>query len=143
MFVRLTRAARARAGWFAALLYLSCVLVPGVALAFGDATSCLAPEIRTAAAHMHESSSHQHHAAHESHHADTGNATHERAKHQHDGKASSGPCCATLCLSAIVADLPAITKPAQPTSACVSENFQRLPGEAPPLPYRPPSPDPA
>ena len=139
MSVRLTRAARVKAGWFAALLYLFCVLAPGAALALGDAASCLAPEIQaTAAAHMHEASPHQHHEAHESHHADSGNATHEPAQHQHDGKASHGPCCAMLCLSAIAAELPAITKPAQPTSACVAENFRRLPGEAPPLLYRPP-----
>ena len=37
MFVRLTRPVRAKAGWFIALLYLFCVLAPGVALALGDA----------------------------------------------------------------------------------------------------------
>ena len=40
MFVRLTRPVRAKAGWFIALLYLFCVLAPGVALALGDAASC-------------------------------------------------------------------------------------------------------
>ena len=41
MFVRLTRPVRAKAGWFVALLYLFCVIAPGVALALGDAASCL------------------------------------------------------------------------------------------------------
>ena len=135
MSVRLTRPLRAKAGWFAALLYLFCVLAPGVALALGDVASCLTTEMpTTAAAHVH-GEGHQHH-------ADSGGVTHEHARHQHhgrhDGKGSPGPCCAMLCLSAIAADLPAIAKPAQPISVCVSENFQRLPGKAPPLLYRPP-----
>ena len=148
MFVRLTRRKRVKAGWFAALLYLFCVLTPGVALALGDAASCLAHQSGTAAAmHVHEgaqpehAASHQHQMQadrHEMHRADTGGATQESAEHQHDGKGSPGPCCAMLCVSAIAADLPAIAKPSPPVSLCVSESFQRLPGEAPPLLYRPP-----
>ena len=156
MFVRLTRPARAKAGWFAALLYLFCVLAPGVALALGDAASCLVHQFGTAtAAHVHEgvqaehAASHQHHAMqadqHAMDHADAGHAMpgHGHAmpghtKHQHDGKGSPGPCCAMLCVSAIAADLPAVAKPVPPISLCVSETFQRLPGEAPPLLYRPP-----
>jgi hypothetical protein len=139
MFVRLTRPVRAKAGWFVALLYLFCVLAPGVALAVGDAASCLAHQSgMAAAAHVHAAAaSHDHGEIHQ-HRADTGDAPHEHTKHQHDGKTSPGPCCAMLCLSAIAADLPAIAKPVQPISLCVSENFQRLPGKAPPLLYRPP-----
>ena len=69
MFVRLTRPVRAKAGWFVALLYLFCVLAPGVALALGDAASCLVHQFgMAAAAHVHEAAqpqpaaSHQHHA---------------------------------------------------------------------------------
>ncbi|WP_247783608.1 hypothetical protein [Bradyrhizobium sp. 170] len=149
MFVRLTRPVRAKAGWFVALIYLFCVLAPGVALAVGDAASCLAHQSgMAAAAHVHDGvqpqhpASHQHHAMqadeHEMHRADTGNATQEHTKHQHDGKGSPGPCCAMLCLSAIAADLPAIAKPSPPISRCVFGNFQHLPGKAPPLLYRPP-----
>jgi hypothetical protein len=151
MFVGLTRRKRVKAGWFAALLYLFCVLAPGVALAVGDAASCLVTKIGTIAAHVHGDSSHQHHAAqgseHSSHHADAGaiphepakhdHAKHDHAKHGHD-QASPGPCCAILCVSAIAVDQPAVAKPSQPISVCISENFQRLPGEAPPLLYRPP-----
>lgn len=145
MFVRLTRPVRAKAGWFVALLYLFCVLAPGVALALGDAASCLMTELpTTAAAHAHDgaqpmhaaSAAHQHGEGHR--HADTGGATHDHARHQHDGKGSPGPCCAMLCVSAIAANLPAVAKPVQPISLCLAENFQRLPGEAPPLLYRPP-----
>jgi hypothetical protein len=137
---------RAKAGWFVALLYLFCVLAPGVALALGDAASCLMSEIPTnAATHVHDgtqpmhaaSAAHQHGEAHQ-HHADAGGATHDHAKHQHDGKGTPGPCCAMLCVSAIATDPPAVATPTQPISLCVSENFQRLPGEAPPLLYRPP-----
>ena len=136
MFVRLTRPVRAKAGWFVALLYLFCVLAPGVALAFGDAASCLVHQSgMAAAAHVHaDTASHEHGEIHQ-HRADTGNATQEHTKHQHDGK---GPCCAMLCVSAIAADLPAIAKPVPPISLCAFGNFQRLPGKAPPLLYRPP-----
>jgi hypothetical protein len=140
---------RAKAGWFAALLYLFCVLAPGVALALGDAASCLMHQSgMAAAAHVHEGAqpehvaAHQHHEMqvdqHAMHHADAGHAMPGHTEHQHDGKGSMGPCCAMLCVSAIAADLPAIAKPSQPISLCVSENFQRLPDKAPPLPYRPP-----
>ena len=147
MFVRLTRRKRVKAGWFTALLYLFCVLAPGVALALGDAASCLLPQSGTAAAvHEHggaqHADAHHHHAmqadAHAKHHADAGHAMPEHAKHQHEGKGSMGPCCAVLCVSAITTDLPTVEKPSQPRSVCVSENLQRLPGEAPPRLYRPP-----
>jgi hypothetical protein len=143
MFVRLTGPMRAKAGWFVALLYLFCVLAPGVALALGDAASCLMTELpTTAATHVHDgahaaSAAHQHGEGHQ-HHADAGGATHDHAKHQHDGKTSHGPCCAMLCVSAIAAGPPAVANPSPPISLCVSESFQRLPGEAPPLLYRPP-----
>ena len=147
MFVGLTRRKRVKAGWFAALLYLFCVLAPGVALALGDAASCLVPQSEAAATvQVHEgaqhAASHQHHAMqadqHATHHADAGHAAPGHAKHQHHGKGAMGPCCAVLCVSAITADLPAVEKPSQPRSVCVSENLQRLPGEAPPRLYRPP-----
>jgi hypothetical protein len=146
MFVRLTRPVRAKAGWFVALLYLFCVLAPGVALALGDAASCLTTELpATATTHVHDgaqpthaaNAAHQHGEGHQ-HHADAGGATHDHAKHQHDGKGSPGPCCAMFCVAAIAADLPAVAKPVQPVSVSISENFQRLPGKAPPLLYRPP-----
>src|SRR3954452_4753766 len=124
MFVRLTRPVRAKAGWFVALLYLFCVIAPGVALALGDAASCLMTEPATTnAAHVHDGAQPAHAAS---------------VAHQHGGKSSQGPCCAMMCISAIAADLPAVAKPSPPISLCVSASFQRLPGEAPPLLYRPP-----
>jgi hypothetical protein len=143
MFVRLTRPIRRKAGWFAALLYLFCVLAPGAALALGDAASCLTVET-TAVAHVHEAMpqaagpSHHHDDMQASQRADAGPATDDHARHEHHGKGLPGPCCAMLCVSGIAADLPALATPSQPISLCVSEHFQRLPGEAPPLLYRPP-----
>ena len=140
MFVRLTRPVRAKAGWFVALLYLFCVLAPGVALALGDAASCLVHQFGTAAAaHVHAATaSHEHRCRYINIAPIPATPRKSTRKHQHDGKTSPGPCCAMLCVSAIAADLPAIAKPVQPISLCVSENFQRLPGKAPPLLYRPP-----
>jgi hypothetical protein len=135
MFVRLTRRKRARAGWFVALLYLLCVVAPGAALALGSPAACVPAEITpTAHEHVHGAgASHAHSGMHADHRPDAGHAG-----HSHDGKISPGPCCAMLCLSAMPADLPAIAKPAQPTSVCVTANYRRLPGKAPPLLYRPP-----
>ena len=90
MFVRLTRPARAKAGWFVALLYLLCVVAPGVALALGDAASCLITEFpTTGAAHIHDgaqplhaASGAQQHGEEHQHHADAGGATHDHARHQ-------------------------------------------------------------
>src|SRR5215216_2860530 len=65
MLVRLTRQNRAKAGWFVALLYLLCVVAPGVALARGNPAPWLPAEIKlAAAAEMHHHSangaSHEH-----------------------------------------------------------------------------------
>lgn len=138
---------RAKAGWFAALLYLFCVLAPGAALALGDAASCLMHRSEPAAgAHVDSGAQPEHTAPHRHHempadqdamhHVD--DVTSGPAKYQHDGKGSAGPCCAMLCVAGIAATPPAVAKPTQPMSNCVAENFQRLPGEAPPLLFRPP-----
>jgi hypothetical protein len=149
MFVRLTGPARAKAGWFAALIYLFCVLAPGAALALGDAATCLmhrsdmsaTTKIQTGVPAEH-AAAHQHHAMqphqHAMRHADAGESVPEPARHQHDGKAATGPCCAMLCVSAIASDPPVVIRPSQPMSTYVSVNFRRVPGEAPPLLFRPP-----
>ena len=137
MFVRLRSRNRIKAGWLVALLYLFCVLAPGVALALGNSAPCL-PDVATAA-HEHHATAHDHPAAHDHavHHADA--APHEHKQHQHDGKTSPGPCCAMLCLSALATDLPAIEKPAQPSAIRVAESAPSLHGTMPPLLDRPPN----
>lgn len=142
MLTRLTRAKRLTAARLLALAYLFCVLAPGSALALGDAASCFVRLIPMTAVQLHENSLHQHHEAHgnqhSSPHADADNTQHDHAKHDHKGKTLPGPCCAILCLSALLADLPDIAQPSRLTSVCISERLQRLTGEPPPLHYRPP-----
>jgi hypothetical protein len=138
MLSHLTRRNRIKAGWLVALLYLCCVLAPGAALALGQQAPWLPAEIKLAAVAGAHGDSHTMHAADASHdHGGMHGDGRADAGHDHDGK-TSGPCCAMLCLSAIPAGLPTIAKPAPPVSVCVSENYRRLPDQAPPLLYRPP-----
>jgi hypothetical protein len=155
MFVRLKTPMRVKAGWFAALLYLFCVLAPGAALALGDAASCLPTGIQVSSvAHVHDAHIHDAHnhdappmpAAHLHHQVQadqySGAGQAQPAQHQHGGQhqhdGSPGPCCAMLCLSAIATDLPAVAKPSQPISVCSFSDFQRLSNAAPERRYRPP-----
>ena len=139
MLLRLTRSIRVKVGWLIALAYLLCVLAPGAALAFGSGPApCLEdelPVVFASSTQMHVGESHDHGGMHVHHQADTSDAPH---KHEHDGKAWPGPCCAMLCVTALPADLPTIVKPLQPISLCASEVYVGLPGMAPPLLYRPP-----
>ena len=136
------------AGWLVALAYLLCVLGPGVALALGNGPApCLTEEMSPVALapaqdpsmammNMHaDGSSHDHGGHHAHHHAGMEG---EPAGHHHKGHALPGPCCAMMCVSAIPADLPAISAPSQPVSVCVLETDRGAPGKAPPLLYRPP-----
>jgi hypothetical protein len=138
MFPRLTRSNRIRLGWLVALAYLVCVVAPAAALAFGTGPApCFSDElIPEGLVHVHADGAMHDHGAMHAHHADAGDAI---PGHSHDGKASTGPCCAMLCLSAIPADLPAITKPLPPTSVVIAETYRRLASKTSPLPYRPPN----
>jgi hypothetical protein len=147
------------AGWLIALAYLVCIVSPGVALAFGSGPAPRLTDEMSAVAflpapdesapmmsmHAHESSqdhgsTHDHggpHAHH--HHADAqAGSTDKPAGHHHKGNALPGPCCAMMCVSAIPADLPALSAPSLPFSICAMEAHQSAPGKAPPLLYRPP-----
>ena len=91
-------------------------------------------------AEMHGAgSSHDHGAMHAHHHADAGDAP---PVHHHDGNThgskAPGPCCAMLCVTALPADLPLMVKPSQPMSLCAAAIERSLPGNAPPLLFRPP-----
>lgn len=137
MFLRITRSLRIRIGWLIALGYLLCVLAPGAALAVGTGPApCLEVDLATATTgmmHMGNGGAMHDHAMHMLHHA-AGGAT----AHPHDGKASPGPCCAMMCVTALPAALPAVMGPLQPVATCAAEADLSLPGEAPPLLYRPP-----
>ena len=136
-------------GWLVAIAYLSCMLAPAAALAWGNGPApCLAEgfvhEMTLAnlvPAHQHlqagheQASPHDHAAIHADHH---GAVPDQSDPHHHDDKGKQGPCCAMMCVSALPSDLPDVSKPALPTSACAPELVARLSGETPPLLDRPP-----
>lgn len=141
------------AGWMAAAVYLLCCLVPGAALALGHGPApcfsdisqpvTMMPMQAEAAgmAGMHrDGPPHGHAAMHVHDHADFSDTPplHHHDGTTHDHKASPGPCCAMLCVTALPADLPLMVKPSQPTSLCAAAIGRRAAGKAPPLLYRPP-----
>ena len=133
MFLRMTRSFRIWTGWLIALGYLACVLAPGAVLALGTGPApCLDVDLAVAAAPMHM---HDGGAMHMHHHADRSDPA---TAHHHDGKGSPGPCCTLMCATALPGSLPAVVAPSLPVSTCVTEADLSLPGEAPPLLYRPP-----
>jgi hypothetical protein len=140
MLLRLTRSIRVKVGWLVAMAYLLCVLAPGAALAFGiGPTPCFGDELPDAlvsSTQVHAGGAHDHGGMHAHH--QTADASGAPDRHDHHGKASPGPCCAMLCVTALPADLPTMVKPSQPISLCASEVYVGLPGQAPPLLYRPP-----
>jgi hypothetical protein len=138
MFLRMTRSFRIWTGWLIALGYLACVLAPGTALALGTGPApCLDvdPAVMAAPVHIHDGSAMHGHAMQMHHHADGSDPS---TAHHHDGKASPGPCCAMMCISALPTALPMVLAPTQPVSSCAAEADLSLPGKAPPLLYRPP-----
>lgn len=140
MFVCLRKSARTVAGRLAALIYLFCVLAPGVALALGSGpTPCFDEEIpvfRVAMTHQHAGAmTLKHGGTQADRHAD---ASGTPTKHTHHGKDALGPCCALMCVSAIPAELVSFVTPSLPVSICVSEAYRSLYSEGPPQLYRPP-----
>ncbi|WP_247382380.1 MULTISPECIES: hypothetical protein [unclassified Bradyrhizobium] len=144
MLLQLTRSVRMKVGWLVALAYLFCVVAPAAALALGTAAPCLTDDAVLAdlvPAHRQTSHIHAGNTAHDhakSHGHDHAAAQDAPAQHHHDGKGKPGPCCGTMCMTALPADLPDIAKPVQPISTCAPEIAIRVHSEAPPLLYRPP-----
>lgn len=161
MFVRLTRPKRFRAGWLLALVYLLCVLAPGISFAFADgsrAAPCLTDENHgLGIVHVHEySAGASQHVVHKDGHVHdhSGTLAHFGQSDSSDSaisvtdetpapanghhKASGTPCCGMVCLSALPATVVDIVKPFAPTSVCDSENYRNVADSAPPRHYRPP-----
>ena len=153
MSLRFARPVRVVAGWLIAFAYLVCIVSPGAALAFGSGPApCLTDEMSAVAfltapdesAPMlsipADGSTHDHGGPHAHHHhaAAQAGSTDKPAGHHHKGNALPGPCCAMMCVSAIPADLLALSAPSLPFSICAMEANQSAPGKAPPLLYRPP-----
>lgn len=145
MFRRLTRSKRVVVGRMIALLYLFCVLAPSVALAVGVGPTrpCL-DEFQTVSVQVHDhvTLGERAHGATSHHHVDsqhhTSGPSEGHAKHDHDGKSALGPCCAILCVSAMLADLPSMTPPIQPRATRVSDVCRTPRAEEPARLYRPP-----
>jgi hypothetical protein len=160
MFVRLTNAKRLKAGWLLALVYMLCVLAPGISFAFSDgslAAPCLTDEnhgLGIVRVHELSEASAQH--AQKGGHVHKHSATHAHFG-QSDGqkdityvadetpapangphKTSGAQCCGMVCLSALPATITDIVKPAAPTSICAPENYRNVVDDAPPRLYRPP-----
>lgn len=159
MLTRLTRAKRLGAGWFLTILYLFCVLAPGVSLAFAEnrgAAHCLTDgDHRLGAVHVHDRSNDVVPDVHEAGAVHANSAEQPQlsrvsdddegktivdasapASHSHD---APGPqCCGVLCLSALPAAVPGIVEPSVPNSVCSPENYRNVADNAPPRLYRPP-----
>jgi hypothetical protein len=160
MFVRLSRAKRLRAGCLLALVYMLCVLAPGISFAFSvgsRAAPCLTDENHgLGIMHVHEASvpvqhvhkdgrAHEHSSINAHLVQSDGNnndvksvagGTTAPANDPH--KASGTPCCGMVCLSALPTTVVDIVKPSAPMSVCDSENYRNVADNAPPRHYRPP-----
>ncbi|WP_245334230.1 hypothetical protein [Bradyrhizobium guangdongense] len=145
MLLRLTRSMRIRVGRIIALAYLFCVLSPAASLAWGIGPApCLDDALladpvpahhQMPTSHLLGDVSHEHAGTHAHHQTAAKDAP---APHHHDGKGTVGPCCAMMCVSALPADLPIVTRPLLPGSACAPEIAASLHSSAPPLHDRPP-----
>ncbi len=160
MFVRLTRAKRLRAGWLLALVYLLCVLAPGVSFAMSDGSRvapCLTDESHelgiihvhqsgdSASQHVHGDGHVREHPGGHSHFSKLDNShgpvliADETPAPANDHHKSSGTqCCGMVCISALPATFVEISEPSPPKSHSASEIYRHLADNAPPRHYRPP-----
>ena len=150
MLVRLTRAKRLKAGRFLALIYLLCVLVPGLSFAL-DGEHRAAPCITQnhgPGMHMieHDAGVNQHlddaHLAHDRSHEHIAETKISQAndnipaKSQH--KTSDTRCCGLVSFSAIPASEIVLIEPVALTSLCECEIYRSIADRTPPQHYRPP-----
>ncbi|MEW6640533.1 MAG: hypothetical protein AB1586_08495 [Pseudomonadota bacterium] len=140
---------RSRAGWCLALLYLACVLLPGLSLTFAADAAQAAPCLEHAmvvSAH-HEAAGAHHAAVHDgAHHhagmtasaADVAASAADASDHTSSHPISPGPCCAMMCLSALPAAPAEMAAPAAVTTRCVPDTARSLTDAAPRRHDRPP-----
>jgi hypothetical protein len=160
MFVRLSKAKRLKAGWLLALLYMLCVVAPGISFALpgGSRTAaCLSEEGNVpGAVHVQKSAEasapqtenadqvHEHPAAHayfgpSGGHKDMAYVADDApAPANEPHKTSGAQCCGASCLSALPATIVDIVKPSAPASIRGSETYRNAADNAPPQLYRPP-----
>lgn len=153
MLVRLTRPKRLMAGWLLALIYLLCVLAPGISFAFADgarAAHCLTDENHgLGIVHVHDQSeSREQHVQKDGHlhehfsqsknHDDVTLATNETPAPANDPHKTAGQCCGLVCLSALPATVTDIIKPSALASVSFPEVYRTAVGKSPAGLYRPP-----
>lgn len=146
------------AGRLLALVYLLCVLAPGISFAFDDGARvahCLTDENHgLGIMHVHEQGEGtEHHIqkdghAHSRSQADIGPTTNHAVAQSASNEAfspasvphktSGNQCCGLVSLSALPATLTEIIQPPALTSLRVSEVYRSLAGKAPSSLYRPP-----
>lgn len=156
MLVRLTGTQRQRAGWFVALVYLFCLLVPTFAFALpGNQASqhCLTDQGHMSGmVHLHPEDMMQVHRGEHVQHSDlqavpdpsvghvaefaavTSDPIPAKAPHATDGK-----CCGLMCVTALPAPLVAAVQPSGMTALRVFDNYRKLPDSTPSRLYRPPN----
>lgn len=163
----LTRTARARAGWCLALLYLTCVLLPGLSLTLAAdparAAPCIEQVIATptyhaeaahVAGHEHAGLGHtapgdgpghaaapggdHHHGAISAMATDVAVAAGSGDRPSSHHHTSPGPCCAMMCLSALPAAPAELALPAAVTSRRTPDIARSLSDAAPSRRDRPP-----
>ena len=158
MLVRLTRAGRLKAGRSLASIYMLCVLMPALSLAFADGVlgaPCFTdPEHAMGIVHVYEtavgSAQHVHHEGHDhgdhakvGHHGDmqgSGKQSADNGPQSPAGgrKASGAQCCSMVCVSALPVSMTEFVAPSAPPFRCVSETYWSVAGRTPPTLYRPP-----
>lgn len=124
MFARLTGAKRLKAGWLLALVYLLCVLAPGLGVA------CIHAVSEGPAQHASDCNNYKDITY-------LADETPAPAKGTH--KNSGTHCCYGIAsLSALPAPMTEIVKPSPSTFVCASENYRNAVDNTPPRLYRPP-----
>lgn len=159
MLVRLTRKRRLKAGWFAALVYLLCILAPTLSYALPGEHSvvhCMTMEGMTGSAHMHDEGMQPMH-AHIDGQADDHASAQPASMSGADDMAAmsddmdgdgmpakkgphttSGQCCALMCVSMMPAPAFEMSAPLAPNVVHITTTYRAMADNAPAVHYRPP-----
>jgi hypothetical protein len=148
MLSRLTKTGRWKAGWCIALVYLFCVVAPGLSFAFADGANsapCLTEdhgagmnmgdEIPVPAISASMASAAMDHMHDMAMIADADAPV--KAPHKHQGH-TQPRCCGLVTISAMPAGETVLLKPSTLSSRCEMDRCQAIAGDAPPKLYRPP-----
>lgn len=158
MLVSLTRNRRTKAGWIVALVYLLCVMAPGLSYALpGEhAVPCMSMGgLMAGTLQMHAEpvqpmhahpggQTHDHSSAHAMAMSDgepssmASDMDGDEAPAHKGAHVSGGQCCAQMCVSAMPASLCDIAMPPMPGVVRVVTTYRAAADNAPAVRYRPP-----